>query len=138
MEFFHTSLQGLVNFTSYFLASIVLLIVFSFVYVAITPHDEWKLVKQEKNIAAATGLAGALIGFALALGSVVSNSIHLLDFVLWGVIALIAQLIAFALVRFVFMPELIQRIKDNEISAGVILGATSIAVGVLNAACLTY
>lgn len=138
MEFFHTSLQGLVNFASYFLASIVLLIVFSFVYVAITPHDEWKLVKQEKNIAAATGLAGALIGFALALGSVVSNSIHLLDFVLWGVIALIAQLIAFALVRFVFMPELIQRIKDNEISAGIILGATSIAVGVLNAACLTY
>ncbi|HRH77849.1 MAG TPA: DUF350 domain-containing protein, partial [Cellvibrionaceae bacterium] len=68
----------------------------------------------------------------------VSNSIHLLDFVLWGVIALTAQLMAFALVRFVFMPELVQRIKDNEVSAGVILGATSIAVGVLNAACLTY
>ncbi len=138
MEFFHTSLQGLVNFASYFFASIVLLLIFSFVYVAITPHDEWKLVKQERNIAAATGLAGALIGFSMALGSVVSNSIHILDFVLWGVIALLAQLIAFALVRFVFMPELIQRIKDNELSAGIILGATSIAVGVLNAACLTY
>lgn len=138
MEFFHTSLQGLVNFSSYFLASIVLLILFSWVYVAITPHDEWKLVKEEKNIAAATGLAGALIGFGLALGSAVSNSIHILDFLLWGVIALIAQLIAFALVRFVFMPELVQRIKENEISAGIILGATSIAVGVLNAACLTY
>lgn len=138
MEFFHTSLQGLVNFSSYFLASIVLLILFSWVYVAITPHDEWKLVKEEKNIAAATGLAGALIGFGLALGSVVSNSIHILDFLLWGVIALIAQLIAFALVRFVFMPELVRRIKENEISAGIILGATSIAVGVLNAACLTY
>ena len=138
MEFFHTSLQGLVNFASYFFASIVLLLIFSFVYVAITPHDEWKLVKQERNIAAATGLAGSLIGFSMALGSVVSNSIHILDFVLWGVIALLAQLIAFALVRFVFMPELIQRIKDNELSAGIILGATSIAVGVLNAACLTY
>lgn len=138
MEFFHTSLQGLINFSSYFVASIVLLILFSWVYVAITPHDEWKLVKEDKNIAAATGLAGALIGFGLALGSVVSNSIHILDFILWGVIALIAQLLAFALVRFVFMPQLVQRIKDNEISAGIILGATSIAVGVLNAACLTY
>lgn len=138
MEFFHTSLQGLINFASYFFASIVLLIIFSRVYVAITPHDEWKLVKEEKNTAAASGLAGALIGFAMALGSVVSNSIHILDFVLWGVIALIAQLIAFALVRFVFMPELIQRIKDNELSAGIILGSTSIAVGALNAACLTY
>lgn len=138
MEFFHTSLQGLINFSSYFLASIVLLILFSWVYAAITPHDEWKLVRQEKNIAASAGLAGALIGFALALGSVVSNSIHILDFVLWGVIALIAQLIAFALVRFVFMPQLVERIKENEISAGIMLGATSIAVGVLNAACLTY
>jgi putative membrane protein len=138
MEFFHTSLQGLVNFSSYFIASIVLLILFSWVYVAITPHDEWKLVKEDNNIAAAAGLAGALIGFGLALGSVVSNSIHILDFILWGVIALIAQLLAFALVRFVFMPHLVQRIKDNQISAGIILGATSIAVGVLNAACLTY
>jgi putative membrane protein len=138
MEFFHTSLQGLINFSSYFLASIVLLILFSWIYAAITPHDEWKLVRQEKNIAASAGLAGALIGFALALGSVVSNSIHILDFVLWGVIALIAQLIAFALVRFVFMPQLVERIKENEISAGIMLGATSIAVGVLNAACLTY
>lgn len=138
MEFFHTSLQGLLSFASYFFASIILLIIFSRVYVAITPHDEWKLVKEEKNIAAASGLAGALIGFAMALGSVVSNSIHIMDFVLWGVIALIAQLIAFALVRFVFMPELIQRIKNNEVSAGIILGATSIAVGALNAACLTY
>jgi putative membrane protein len=138
MEFFHTSLQGLLNFASYFFASIILLIIFSRVYVAITPHDEWKLVKEEKNTAAATGLAGALIGFAMALGSVVSNSIHIMDFVLWGLIALVAQLIAFALVRFVFMPELIQRIKDNEFSAGIILGATSIAVGALNAACLTY
>jgi putative membrane protein len=138
MEFLHTSLQGLINFSSYFFASIVLLILFSWIYAAITPHDEWKLVREEKNIAAAAGLAGALIGFALALGSVVSNSIHILDFVLWGVIALIAQLIAFSLVRFVFMPQLVQRIKDNEISAGLMLGATSIAVGVLNAACLTY
>ena len=138
MEFFHTSLQGLVNFSGYFIASIVLVLIFSWIYVAITPHDEWKLIKEEKNVAAATGYAGALIGFALALGSVVSNSIHILDFLLWGVIALIAQLLAFALVRFVFMPQLIQGIKNNELSAGVILGATSIAVGVLNAACLTY
>ncbi|MEY4589882.1 MAG: hypothetical protein RL497_1958 [Pseudomonadota bacterium] len=138
MEFLHTSLQGLLNFSSYFFAGIALLLLFSWVYTAITPHDEWKLVKEDKNIAAATGLAGALIGFALALGSVVSNSIHILDFLLWGVIALIAQLLAFTLVRFVFMPQLVQRIKDNEISAGIILGSTSIAVGVLNAACLTY
>lgn len=138
MEFFKTSIEGLTNFGLYFLCSLVLLFVFKFVYAAITPHDEWKLVKDDKNVAAAIGFGGAIIGFALALASAVSNSVHILDFVLWGVIALAAQLLAFAVVRFVFIPTLIQRISDNEVSAGVILGAISLAVGILNAACLTY
>jgi putative membrane protein len=138
MEFFHTSLQGLANFGSYFGICLALLIVFKFVYTAITPHDEWKLVKDEKNTAAAVGFVGAIIGFSLALGSAVSNSVHLLDFALWGLIALVAQLLAFAVVRFIFMPQIAQRIADNEISAGVILGGISVGVGILNAACLTY
>jgi putative membrane protein len=54
------------------------------------------------------------------------------------VVALIAQLIAFLVVRFLFMPKIVQRINDNELSAGIMLGGTSVAVGLLNAACMTY
>lgn len=138
MDMIQASLSGLPNFLLYFFFSLGLLLAFKFVYVRITPHDEWNLVKNEKNIAAAIGFIGAMIGFSLALASAISHSVSLGDFVIWGVVALFAQTVAFAIVRFIFMPRIVERINDNEISAGIILGGVSVAVGVLNAACMTY
>lgn len=132
------SLLGLTSFALYFAVSLALLMAFKALYALVTPYDEWKLVKEEHNVAAAIGFTGAIIGFSLALASAASNSVSLLDFAIWGVVALIAQLIAFAIVRFVFMPRIVQRIIDNEVSAGIMLAGISVAVGVLNAACMTY
>lgn len=133
-----TSLSGLANFGLYFALSLVLLFIFKYIYTVITPHDEWKLVKEHHNVAAALGLTGAFIGFALALGSAASHSVSLTDFAVWGLVALLAQALAFALVRYLVMPTIVQRITDDEVPAGIILGGTSIAVGILNAACMTY
>ncbi|MBU6951151.1 MULTISPECIES: DUF350 domain-containing protein [unclassified Hahella] len=132
------SLLGLTNFAIYFSSSLVLLLVFKFLYTLITPHDEWKLVKEDKSVAAATGLIGAVIGFSVALAGAASNSVSLLDFWVWAAVALIAQVVAFAIIRFIFMPKIVQRITDGEVSAGVVLGGFSVAVGILNAACMTY
>lgn len=131
-------ITGVGHFAMYFGIAIVFLIIFKTVYALVTPHAEWKLIKEEKNTAAAIGFAGAIIGFAAALAGAVSNSGGLIDFAIWGVIALIAQVIAFSIVRFVFMPKISTRIEDNEVSAGVVLGATNVAVGLINAACMTY
>ncbi|CCE22319.1 MULTISPECIES: DUF350 domain-containing protein [Methylotuvimicrobium] len=138
MDALINSLMGLSNFAMYFFSSLALLLIFKFLYALITPHDEWKLVKEDKNVAAAIGFIGAVIGFAIAIAGAASNSVSLLDFWLWSVFALIAQLLAFAIIRFIFMPKIVQSINDNEISAGVVLGGFSIAVGILNAACMTY
>ena len=138
MDTLQASLLGLANFALYFSVSIALLMAFKFVYTLVTPHDEWKLVKEDKNVAAAIGFIGAVIGFSLALASAASNSVSLVDFAIWGVVALFAQLIAFAIVRFLLLPKVVQRINDNEIAAGIVLGGTSVAVGLLNAACMTY
>lgn len=138
MEATNATLSGLANFAVYFAIALALLLAFKFIYALVTPHDEWKLVKEDKNIAAAIGFIGAVIGFALALAGAISNSVSLMDFAIWGVVALFAQTVAFAIVRFVFMPRIVQRINDNEISAGIVLGGISVAVGLLNAACMTY
>lgn len=138
MDVVMNSLAGLGNFALYFGISIVFLFIFKVVYAWVTPHDEWKLVKEEKNIAAAIGFGGAIIGFTLALSGAAANSVHLVDFVIWGVVAIIAQSLAFALLRFSFMPTIAERINNNEASAGIMLAAMSIAVGLLNAACMTY
>lgn len=137
MEHIAASLNGLINFGLYFFLSLVMLLIFKYVYTLITPHDEWKLVKAH-NTSAAIGLVGAIIGFALALGSAASHSVSLADFLVWGLVALLAQAVAFALVRYILMPDIVRSITDNEIPAGIILGGTSVAVGILNAACMTY
>jgi len=138
MEIVMDSLAGLANFAMYFAISIVYLFIFKIVYAFVTPHDEWKLVKEQQNVSAAIGFGGAMIGFSLALASAASNSLGLIDFTLWGIVAVIAQSFAFALLRFTFMPKIAERINNNEISAGVMLAAVSVAVGLLNAACMTY
>lgn len=138
METIMASLAGLDNFALYFVLSVVFLFIFKFIYALVTPHDEWKLVKEDKNVAAAIGFGGAIVGFSLALSGAAANSLGVVDFAIWGVVAIIAQSLAFALLRFSFMPRIAERIDNNEISAGTMLAAMSIAVGLLNAACMTY
>lgn len=132
------SIAGLGNFGIYFVISIALLFVFKFIFTAITPHDEWQLVKEEKNVAAALGFGGSMVGFSIALFGAVSNSANLIDFVVWGFVAIVAQGLAFALLRFTFMPKIVKRIEDNEVSAGIMLASMSISVGLLNAACMSW
>ena len=131
-------LTGLLNFAIYFAVSLVLLVVFKFIYAWVTPHDEWALIKDDQNIAASVAFGGAILGFALALAGAATNSVSLLDYVIWAVVALVAQVAAFGVVRFGFMPKIVERVENNEISAGIMLAAISIAVGVLNAACMSY
>lgn len=131
-------LTGVTFFAMYFGVAILFLIIFKSVYGFATPHAEWKLIKEEKSTAAAVGFGGAIIGFAIALAGAVSNSADLIDFGIWGLIALVAQILSFSIVRFIFMPKITERIENNEVSAGIVLGATSVAVGLINAACMSY
>jgi putative membrane protein len=133
-----TLLTSVLHFSLYFGLSLLFLVLFKFIYKFITPHDEWKLIKEEKNVAAALGFGGAIVGFAIALSGAASNSVSLVDFAIWGVVAFVAQTLAFALVRFGFMSSISKRIEANEISAGIMLAATNIAFGFLNAACMSY
>lgn len=133
-----TLLAAITNFCLYFGVGIVSLVIFKYVYTAITPHNEWSLIKDNKNASAAIALGGAVIGYALALSGAVSNSVGVVDFLIWAGIGLIAQLLAFVIVRFIFMPKIVMRIENDEISAGIIVAAVSVAVGLLNAACMTY
>ncbi|KMV29802.1 DUF350 domain-containing protein [Photobacterium swingsii] len=138
MDVFSQSLAGLGAFLLYFSLSLVFLMLFKFVYVRFTPYDEWKLVKEDQNTAAAIALSGSVLGYSLAIAGAASNSVNLIDFAIWGLVALAAQLVAFVIVRFGFMPKIVERIEAGEIPAGILMAATSVSVGLLNAACMTY
>lgn len=131
-------MEGITAFTGYFGLSLAFLIAFKLVYMWTTPHDEWKLIKEEKNVSAAIALAGAVVGYAIAISGAASNSVGIVDFAMWGLVALVAQVSGFFIVRALMMPKIVQRIENDETPAAVVLASVSIAVGLLNAACLTY
>ncbi len=64
-------LTGITFFAMYFGISLLFLIIFKTVYGLATPHAEWKLIKEDKNTAAAVGFGGAIIGFSAALAGAV-------------------------------------------------------------------
>lgn len=130
------SLTGLPAFLSYFATAIGLLAVFLLAYLWITPYREISLIR-EGNTAAAASLSGAMIGFVLPLSSAIVHSVSLLDMAVWGLIALIIQLLAYLIAR-LLLPNLARDIPTGQIASGVFLAALSLAIGLLNAACMTY
>lgn len=129
-------LAGLPAFLTYFGIAIGLLMAFGFVYSRLTPHDEFDLIKANKP-AAAIAFGGSLLGFVLPLASAISNSVSLLDCFLWGVVALIVQILTFFCLR-LFIRDLPQRIANNEVASATFVAFASVAVGVLNAASMTW
>lgn len=129
------SLAGLPAFLIYFIVGIALLWVFAFLYTRFTPQDELALIREGK-VASSVALGGSILAFALPMCSAIIHSVSLLDFVVWGVIALIIQILTFLAVR-LFIPSLPQRIASNDLAAGLFLALVSLAVGAVNAACMT-
>ena len=130
------TLQGLPYFAAFFGVSLLLLTICLVLYVLITPYPEIKLIR-EGNAAAAASLGGVIIGFALPLASVVVNSVSLLDMLLWSAVALLVQLIAFTAVR-LMVPAIARHVREGQVSSGIFAGAVAIALGILNAASMTY
>ncbi len=129
-------LSGLPLFAAYFALGIALLALFVAIYVRITPYREIALIRAG-NVAAAASLGGAMIGFVLPVASSIENSVSLVDMALWSLVALVVQLIAFVLAR-AMVPAISKNVEEGQVASGVFLGAIGIALGLLNAACMTY
>ncbi len=130
------SLAGLGSFLGYFAAAVLMLALFSLVYVRVTPYSEFRLIREGK-VAPAVSFTGALLGFVAPLASAISHSVALLDMVLWGVVALVIQIVVFLVLRTLFA-DLSRKIAEDGLAAAILLGGVSFAAGVLNAACMSY
>ena len=130
------SFSGFDNFLVYLAVSLALLAAFIAIYVRVTPHREFSLIR-EGNIAAAFSLGGALLGFVIPLGAAVRSSVNLADMAIWGLIALVVQIAAFVVVRFT-APTIPEDIAKGNAAQGFFMGCVSLAVGILNGSCMSY
>src|SRR4051812_45863214 len=125
----HDYFSGLPAFFAYFVTSLVLVSAFAAVYVQITPHREFALIRQG-NPAAVIAFVGALVGFVLPLTTAMENSANWVDFVIWTLIAAIVQIAAYFLAR-LLMPDVSNRIVAQEIAGGAWLGGIAVVCGML-------
>jgi putative membrane protein len=116
-------------------ATTALFVVGLAIYVWVTPYREVKLLR-EGNVAAAITLSGQMLALAIPLGAMLAHSVNLADIVLWGIITLILQLIAFAAVALVVrrLPAAIER---GEIAPALVLATAQIVAGIFNAAAMS-
>ncbi len=128
--------QGLPAFASYFGMGLGFLAAFLLIYVALTPHHELRLIRAG-NQAASVTLAGVVLGYSIPLASALRYSISAGDLAFWAVIAVIAQLSAYILVR-LLLPAFSTRIESGEMSAAILSFSLHIAVGLFNASAMTY
>ncbi|GLS46241.1 DUF350 domain-containing protein [Methylobacterium brachythecii] len=129
-------ISGLPAFLAYFAAALVLVALYILVYITATAHREMALIRAG-NTAAALSLGASLIGYALPLSVAIRNAQSILDCIVWGLVALVVQILIYWLVR-ILLPDLSRRISENEMSAAILLGAASLAGGIVNAASMSY
>jgi putative membrane protein len=84
------SLAGLPAFLVYFCTGVVAVLLYLLVYMRITPHDEFKLIRDNVP-SAAISLGLSLLGFVLPVVSAIIHAANVVDCLIWSVIALIVQ-----------------------------------------------
>ena len=130
------SFAGFDDFLVYLGISLAYLAVFTAIYIRITPYREMQLIR-EGNMAASFSLSGAILGFIVPLASAIQHSVSLIDMAIWGLIAMVVQVLAFVVVKLA-IPSITRDIPEGKGAQGFFLGTLSLGVGLLNAACMSF
>lgn len=132
-------LELFISFLSFFFTALALVIVFLYLYAIVTPYDDYKLIFEDNNIAAALGFGGAIIGVSIPLYSALVHSVSYVDFTIWGVVAIFIQLIfAFVVTRLSGKYSFKTKISEGIIPVGILMAFLSISIGLLNAGSMSY
>lgn len=130
-----TSLATLPGFLIHFASALVLLALATWAFDKLTPTDQMRMIR-EGNTACAVSMGGVVIGFALGVGAAFRYSANLLDAAVWGVVALLAQLIAFYVVVRLMGPSWREDFERGAMAPAVFKASVAVAVGWINSAAM--
>jgi putative membrane protein len=104
------------------------------VYHFITPYHELQLVRGG-NTAAAVSISAAIVGMAIPLAICMATSVSVWDIVIWGVVALLIQILAYR-VADGLLKDLPTRIENGEMGAAILVVGVKLSVAFINAAAI--
>lgn len=126
--------RGLPWLVLQFLVTVALLVIGIGIYMSITGFRERELVRRG-NVAAGIVLAGAVISLAIPLAALLATTGFVVDIVVWGIVALIIQLVTLWVITRM-LRGFSSMIEAGNVAAATTLAAAQIAVALLNAAAL--
>ncbi|SIP93300.1 putative membrane protein [Janthinobacterium sp. TND4EL3] len=128
-------MPAILNYLIHLILAAALLIAFFIIYTRVTPYNEVLLVRQG-NQAAALSLGGALLGFSATIASSLMHTADYQQFFAWAFGAMVVQLLAYVVTtRLLRMSK--DQIESNNSAFGGLLGAISLSIGAINAACIS-
>ena len=102
-----------------------------FIYTIMTPHKELALIRAG-NPSASLAYGGVIVGIAIPLGSCLAHSCGVIDLLIWGVVTLLIQLLAFRFAD-IFLRGLPRRIAEGDVAAAVFLMSIKIGLALIMA-----
>ena len=115
--------------------TVAILFVAAAVYLVLTPHKEIALIR-EGNTAAATSMAGVMLGLAIPLAVSLKASTSLIELALWGAATVLVQLLIFRIVDLI-LHGLPRRIQEGEMAAATMLVGAKLATALILAAAVS-
>ncbi|MEO7497574.1 MAG: DUF350 domain-containing protein [Massilia sp.] len=128
-------MPAILNYLLHLATATALVMAFFFIYTKITPYDEVLLIRGG-NHAAALSLGGTLLGFSATIASAVVHTADYYQFFAWAAGAMVVQVLVFAITTSLLRMSKDQIEADNSAFGG-LLGAISLSIGLINAACIS-
>lgn len=126
--------NGLPELLLHFVTVLVLWAIGVGIYTMVTPYHERDLIERG-NTAAGIVLAGAIVAIALPLTALLATTGDVIDILVWGVIAVVLQLVTMAMVSLA-LRGLKRLVEADNMAAAMIVAAAQVAVALLNAAAM--
>lgn len=126
--------KGFPQFLQHGGVTLGLLITGCIVHVLLTPMKEMKLIR-EGNISAGISVAAVIVGLAIPMSACLETATSVYDLLIWGVVAILLQLLAFRVADLV-LHDLPKRIERDETGAALVLAGVKIAAAMVMAAAL--
>lgn len=114
--------------------TLALLMAGCIVHILLTPMKEMQLIKAG-NVSAGISVAAVIVGLAIPMTACLETAVSIYDLLIWGVVAILLQLLAFRVVDLI-LNDLPHRIERDEIGAALLLAAVKLAAALVMASAL--
>jgi putative membrane protein len=120
---------GFPDFIIQFGVALGLFVASLIIYVLMTPHKELALIRAG-NPSASLAFGGVVVGLAIPLGNCLAHAFGVWDLLIWGVVTLLIQLLAFRFAD-IFLRGLPRRIAEGDVAAAVFLMSVKIGLAII-------